>query len=176
VLFGFLPQGHIAITLDVDPDARAVWFTVGLSLFTAAILGLVSGLWSTRGDIAFSLRSDSGRSVGDARGSRLRKAFVIGQVALSVLLLALAGTFGRSLGMLRAGELFPQADRVLLFTMKPQHELYGPDKMIPLTAEVVRRMSSLPGVQSAALAENGPLGSRSGHGAIQAISTLLACH
>jgi predicted permease len=92
---------------------------------------------------------------------------VIGQVAFSVLLLALAGVFLQALGSLHRRDLFPQANRVLLFTIKPQPELYSPDKVLSLTAEITRRISDLPCVQSAALAENGPLGSRSQNRAIQ---------
>jgi len=114
-----------------------------------------------------SLRSESGGSAGAADGSRFSSALVIGQVALSVLLLGLAGMFLRALGNLHNGDLFPQSNRVLLFTIKPQPELYSPDKVLSLTAEITRRISALPCVQSAALAETGPLGSRSEHRVVQ---------
>ena len=167
ILVGFLPQGHIALSLDVNPDARVIWFTAGLSLLASVILGFVPGLRSTRGNLAMSLRSESGGAAGARGGSTLRSTLVIGQVAFSVLLLALSGVFLRALGGLHAGDLFPQANRVLLFTIKPQPELYSPAKVLSLTAEITRRISDLPCVQSAALAENGPLGSRSEHRAIQ---------
>jgi predicted permease len=160
VLFGFLPQGHIALTLDVNPDARAVWFTAGISILTATILGLIPGVKATRGDLALSLKSDSAGSLGDIGGSKLRRGFVVGQVAMSVLLLALAGVFERSLGTLRDVNPFPQPEQVLLFTMKPQPELYDPANVLSLATEITHRVSALPGVQSAAVAENGPLGSR----------------
>jgi predicted permease len=61
---------------------------------------------------------------------------------------------------LRTADPFPQPDRVLIFRMKPQKELYGGQQIRILAAEVVRHMSALPGVTSAALAEEGPYGSR----------------
>jgi predicted permease len=167
ILVGFLPQGHIALSLDVDPDARVIWFTAGLSLLASVILGLVPGLRATRGNLAMSLRSESGGSAGATGGSTLRSTLVIGQIAFSVLLLAMAGLFLRALGSLHGGDLFPQANRVLLVTIKPQPELYSPDRVLSLTAEITRSISALPCVQSAALAENGPLGSRSEHRVIQ---------
>jgi len=50
---------------------------------------------------------------------------------------------------------------VLLFTLKPQREIYDAERMRQLVAELHRRMATLPGVQSSSLAEFGPLGSRS---------------
>jgi predicted permease len=50
---------------------------------------------------------------------------------------------------------------VLLFTMKPQPELYTTEQRSLLMTELVRRVSEIPGVQSVALAEGGPLSSRS---------------
>jgi predicted permease len=47
-----------------------------------------------------------------------------------------------------------------LFTIKPQVELYTPRQIQRMTAELVRRISPLPGVRSVAIAEEGPLGSR----------------
>jgi predicted permease len=169
ILAGFLPQGHIALSLNLNPDARVAWFTACLSLFASMMLGLGPALGATRGDLAISLRSESGGYDGAAGGSRLRSILVIGQVAVSVLLLSLAGTFLRALGSLN-GDLFPKPDRVLLFTIKPQPELYSPDRVLSLTGEIARRISALPCVQSAALAENGPLGSRSEHRVIQCSS------
>jgi len=140
------------------------WFTVGLTLVSGVLFGLIPAVQATRGDLALGLRTDSAASIG---GSRLRRALVAGQVALSVILLAAAGLLWRSLTNLRAGEVFAQPNRLLLFTLKPQVELYDAGHMRSLTAEITRRMSQLPGVESATLAENGPLGSRMYRSAVQ---------
>ena len=115
---------------------------------------------STGNNLTLGLKSDSAASTGDSRGAIFRQALTIGQVALSLSLLATAGLFERSLANLRAADPFPQPDRVLLFRMKPQKEFYDGQRIRTLTADVVRRMSTLPGVELAALAEEGPYGSR----------------
>ncbi len=166
----FLPQGHINVVLDLRPDLRILWFTAGLTVLAGVIIGLVPALQSTGNNLTLGLKGDSAASTGDARGAIFRQALTIGQVALSLLLLATAGLFERSLANLRAADPFPQPDRVLLFRMKPQKELYDDQRIRILTAEVVRRMSTLPGVKFAALAEEGPYGSR---GATRA--TVHAC-
>jgi predicted permease len=170
ILFGFLPQQHIHIALDLAPDMRTAWFIAGLALLAAVLFGLIPTLQATRGDLTVSLKSDSAGSLGDTSGTSFRRFLVIGQVGLSLLLLVMAGLFERMLGHLRGGESFPQSDRVLLFTMKPQHELYDPERIRTLTNEVVRRVSELRGVRSAALAENGPLGSRRDRVTVEASS------
>ncbi len=166
-LFDFLPQGHISISLDLAPDSRVAWFTAGLTLLTGILFGLIPALQATRGELALALKSDSAAAAGDGGGWGIRRALVAGQVALSVVLLMAAGLLWRSLTNLRAGEFFRQPDRVLLFTLKPQVELYNPEHMRSLTAEIARRMAQLPGVESAALAENGPLGSRMSEADVQ---------
>jgi predicted permease len=82
-------------------------------------------------------------------------------VAFSMVLLIAAGVFIQTLARLRPADYHAPADRVLLFTMKPQQEIYSPDRIRAVSTELVRRISDLPGVASAALAENGPFGSRS---------------
>src|SRR2546429_534086 len=159
-ILGFLPRGHINVVLDLSPDLRTLWFTAGLTVVAGVVIGLVPALQSTRNNLTLGLKSDSAASIGDARGDIFRQALTIGQVALSLLLLTIAGLFERSMANLRAADPFPQPDRVLLFRMKPQKEFYDGQRIRTLTADVVRRMSTLPGVELAALAEEGPYGSR----------------
>src|SRR5204863_7763125 len=136
------------------------WLVAGLHVLAGVVLVLVPAVPCTGNRLTLGLKSDSAASTGDARGAIFRQALTIGEVALSLSLLATAGLFERSLANLRAADPFPQPDRVLLFRMKPQKELYDDQRIRILTAEVVRRMSTLPGVKFAALAEEGPYGSR----------------
>jgi len=159
-ILGFLPQGHINVVLNVSPDLRTLWFTAALTVFVGVLMGLVPALYVTRSNLTLALKSDSAASIGDARGAVFRRVLTMGQVALSLLLLTMAGLFERSLMNLRAADPFPEPDRVLVFRMKPQKELYDGQKIRNFTAEVAQRMSTLPGVNFAGLAEEGPYGSR----------------
>jgi predicted permease len=165
VLIHFIPQGHISIVLDLNPDGRALLFTFIVSLLTGTLFGLVPALQATRGDLAAALKSDAAASVG-ARGG-LRRTLVVAQVAFSLVLLVVAGLFVRTLFDLRPAGYHTNAERVLLFTMKPQQEIYTAERKRVLVAELARRVSDLPGVQSAAFAEGGPLGSRASRGSIE---------
>jgi predicted permease len=161
VLFSFLPQGHINIVLDLEPDARTWLFTCALALLTSVLFGLAPALQATRGDLAATLKADSNASIGESRRLSLRRLLVVSQVSLSLMLLIVTGVCLRTVAHLRPAEFQASADRVLLFTMKPQREIYTPERKLLLASELIRRVSELPGVSAVALAENGPLGSRS---------------
>jgi putative ABC transport system permease protein len=83
----------------------------------------------------------------------------VSQVAFSLVLLIAAGIFVRTILNLWPTEYGAHPERVLLFTMKPQAEIYTPMQRRALIAELVRRVSEIPGVEAAGVAEYGPLGS-----------------
>lgn len=159
VLPAFIPQGHVRLELDVRPDARVVAFTMALALGTGLLVGLLSAIHATRGDLTAALKSDSGASVGERRGVGLRRVLVAGQVAFSLVMLVVAGLFVRSLSDLRPTGFTGRADRVLLFTMKLQPEIYPSEQRSVLLDRLRSRVTQLPGVQAAALAQTGPLAS-----------------
>ena len=161
LLIHFLPQGHISIVMELHPDARALIFTFTLALATGLLFGLAPALQATRGQLAATLKTDSAASIGDSSRSGFRGTLVIAQVAFSLVLLIAAGLFARTMANLRPTDYHVNPGRVLLFTMKPQQEIYSADRKRALASELIRRVSAIPGVESAALAENGPLGSRS---------------
>jgi predicted permease len=161
LLIHFLPQGHISIVVDLHLDARALIFTFALSLATGLLFGLVPALQATRGLLAATLKTDSAASIGESSRTGFRGALVIAQVAFSLVLLIAAGLFARTLKNLRPTDYRVHPDHVLLFTIKPQQEIYNEQRKRILARELIRRVSAIPGVESAALAENGPLGSRS---------------
>jgi macrolide transport system ATP-binding/permease protein len=159
LLFHFLPQGHIPMALDLRPDGRALVFTLAISLVTGILFGLAPAFQSTRDGPGAALKNDSAASAGAGRSANFRRLLVVAQVAFSVVLLIGTGVFVRTLSQLRPRD-YRRPDRVVLFTMKPQREIYSDARKLQLAAELVRRVSALPGVQSAALAEEGPFGSR----------------
>jgi predicted permease len=82
------------------------------------------------------------------------------QVSFSIVLLFSTGQFVRTLFDLSPADYQVAPNRVVLFTMKPQPEIYSPARKLVIAGELLRRVSQLSAVQSVALAERGPLGSR----------------
>ena len=101
VLMSFLPQGTFAVDLHLSPDARLLSFACALSLVSGVIFGLVPALKASRPDLVSTLKSDAGTIGGRSSRWDLRRTLVSLQVALSLLLLAGAGLFVRTLSNLR---------------------------------------------------------------------------
>ena len=161
-LFRFLPQGHVSIVLDVTPGGRALLVTFGLSILTGALFGLAPAIQLARRDLAGTIKSDSAASLGGGRSIAFRKILICSQVAFSLVLLMAAGMFVRVLAGLRPVGFQANSKSIQLFTLKPQPEIYTAERKRLLDAELVRRVSRISGVEAAGLAENGPLGSRTG--------------
>ncbi len=159
-LLYFLPQGHLPFILDLHPGNDSVAFTLGLSLIAGLLFGVAAAYQSTRGNLVTGLKSDSNGSMGASGSYTFKKVLIIGQIAFSLALLIVAGLFIRTVANLQPHSSFADASRILVFTMKPQEEIYSPDRIRSLTAELIRRISAIPGVQAVSLAENGPFASR----------------
>jgi predicted permease len=96
-LFGRIQlPAEVPLSADLSPDYRVLAFSLGTALLTGVIFGLAPALQATRSDPATAMRSDSAGS--GARRSRLRNGLVVGQMAISLLLLMSAGLFMRALG------------------------------------------------------------------------------
>lgn len=157
-LLHFLPQGHIHFVLDLRLDARSLVFTLLLSIAAALLFGLTAAVQSTRGDLACGLKIDSNASIGSP--TKLRQLLVAFQIAFSLALLVIAGLFIHTVFNLRPKANYRYAQSTLVFTMKPQQEIFSPDRVRSIVAEVIRRVSALPRVQAVGIAENGPFASR----------------
>ena len=95
LLLAVLPTLPVPIGLEMPVDLRVLAFTTGLSIVAAVLCGLAPALQATRADLVPALKADSAQGGGRLR---LRSAFLVGQVALSMLLVLTAGLFLRSLG------------------------------------------------------------------------------
>ena len=159
-LVHFVPQGHVATVLDRRMDAVTVLFVLALSLVACVTFGLAPAVLTTRVNLVGMLKSDSSASIGNLSSGWFNKVLVASQVAFSLVLLVAAGIFLRTMLNLWPTDYGAHPERVLLFTMKPQGEIYTPVQRRVLAAELVRRVSDVPGVEAAGVAEYGPLGSR----------------
>jgi len=158
MLLHFLPRSNITLAVDLHPDLRALLFTSALAVITGALFGMFPALHATRGDLAVTLRSDSAASIGDARSALFRKILVAGQVAFSLTVLIAAGLFVRTLHNLRPRDLGVDPNRVLQFMIKPQQEIYTDARKFTMLDELLRHISQVPGVESAALTQPTPVG------------------
>jgi predicted permease len=138
---GFLPT-------DVDPslNLRVLAFTIGVSLLTGILFGLAPAWRATSLDLASALKQ-SKRHTGTV--SRLSKALVVAQVALSLLLLIGAGLFIRTMSNLQRVNVGFNQQNLLLFSMQPRQGGYKEERLVQFYRQLFERLDNMPGVRSA---------------------------
>jgi predicted permease len=143
------------IWLDLRLDPRVLAFTTATSVMAVALFGLLPAIGSSRVDVARSLRG--GATAGQA-GLRVgaARALVTAQVALSVLLVASAVLFTRSLERLYAVNVGFDRENALVARINPARQGYEGERARSLLAELVRRVSVLPGMRYVTLANPTP--------------------
>jgi predicted permease len=151
-LISFLPAGITPYTLSGRPDLRVLGFTFAISVLTGMIFGLVPAIQSTRPALAGTLKDQAGGVVGGSSGVGLRKALVVAQVALSLLLLVGAGLFMQSLTNLRNLNPGFTTDNLLSFAVNPMLNGYKQERGLQFYRQLHDKLNQMPGVTSASLA------------------------
>ena len=134
--------------LTLNP--RVVIYSMVITTLTGLLFGVIPAFQSTRQDLTRVLK-DEGVAQG-ARHGGLRGVLVVGQVALSLILLIAAGLLVRSETNVKKGMNFDPT-HVALLRLRPRLMQYSPEKAQAFTAEVVRRLSGTAGVESVSLAK-----------------------
>jgi ABC-type antimicrobial peptide transport system permease subunit len=92
LLLNMATPGPDPVPVDLTPDLPVLAFTLGVTVVTTLLFGTLPGLRSTGVEITPALKDGRAGSSVSAR-SRLARSLVVGQIALSVLLLVVAGLF-----------------------------------------------------------------------------------
>jgi predicted permease len=146
------PAGALPLTLDFAIDQRVLMFSIALSFVTGIVFGLLPSLRASRPSLVPALKDASGAS--DERGRRfdLKQVLVVGEVALSLLLLIAAGLFVRSLQAARAIDPGIDAERLVSAPLNINLLRYTSVKGREFYRQIVERMERLPGVEGASVA------------------------
>jgi putative ABC transport system permease protein len=140
----------------VAVDARALAFALAAGVVTGVAFSLWPALRGGRIDLAQALR-DATRSSSGVESRRLRRALVAAEVALTVVLLAVAGLLGRT--VLRLTTQDAGFDPSRLFTVQlfmPDGSFDSADRRSAFYREAIAAAASLPGVEAAAGTSAGP--------------------
>jgi putative ABC transport system permease protein len=149
--------------LNAGLDARVLMFSIALSVLTGFVFGIVPALQLSKADLNRDLK-EGGKTVGEG-GARthLRGAFVVSQVALSLVLLIGAGLLLNSFYRLLRVE--PGFDPRNLLTMEyrlPKNRYAKGEQQWAFHKEVVERVSRVQGVESAAVVRGLPFSGNGG--------------
>src|SRR5713101_2135943 len=147
----YLPSDSGGMNISSLPDFRILLFNLAVTILTGVFFGLVPAVQTTKPNIAGTLKDQAGAVVGGGHYG-LRKALVIAQVTLSLLLLVGAGLFVRSLANLRnLGPGFAP-ERLVAFQIDPSLNGYTPERLRIFYPQLSEILSSIPGVRSVGLA------------------------
>lgn len=145
----------IPVDLDFSADARVLGFGLLLALITGLVFGLMPALQASKPSLVAALKWEARRQ--GSRGGRLRRSFVMAQVALSLVLLASAGLFLRSLQ--RAAHIdagFDPADaQIVSFDLSMDG--YDETRGRLFQARLLDHVRALPGVSAVGYADDLPL-------------------
>jgi predicted permease len=150
LLLAFLPSSGFAATISASPDWRILAFTAAVALGCGVAFGLAPALQSGRADLASTMKEQTGGVISGGLHVLLRRGLVVGQVALSLILLTGAGLFLRSLGNLQRLDLGFRADHLMSFSIQPSLNGYSSGRAIALFNSLQQRLESLPGVTAVA--------------------------
>jgi putative ABC transport system permease protein len=140
----------------VEMDLRVVLFACVVSGLTAVVFGLVPAIQCWRNDIQSSLR-ESGRNSGATPARhRLRKALVISEVAIAVVLLAGAGLLFRSFVRLIQVDPGFSKENVLALQIFLARSYQEPAKIVGFFEQSLEKIKGLPGIEAAAVVTSPP--------------------
>ena len=151
-------QGNLPRAAEISVDVRVLAFAAVLSLATGLLFGLLPALQLSRPDLNPVLRAEDRGSAGSRRRHRARAALVVAQVALSMVLLVGAGLLIHSLVRMR--QVNAGFDPHHLLTMNialPPARYSRRAQMVEFYDQVVKHLSGMPGVRSAAIASALPV-------------------
>jgi len=148
---------ELPVTVDLTLDYRVLAFAIALSLATGVVFGLAPALKATRIDLVPALR-DEGLPPIDHRRLSLKNALIVAQVAISVLLLGGTSVFLQQLAAARALRVGFAVDGVAILETDVRFGGYSPARASHVYDDLLRRIAAVPGVQSAALSRDLPMG------------------
>ena len=160
-LVSFLSTAGDTVFLDLAPDWRVLGFTAGVAALTGILFGLTPALRATRIEPGAAMKaSGRGLTAGRERFS-LRRALVVAQVALSLVLVASAFLFSRSLNKLLTLDPGFRPEGVLIASVGLGRLNIPPEGWIAFRQELLERIKSISGVGAASEAILVPLGGNS---------------
>jgi predicted permease len=148
-----LPFQDASLFLRAEPDLRLALFALLLAFVTGALFGILPALQSTRVAIASTLKNEATAVVGGVAPFRFRRALVVAQIALSLLLLVGAGLFSRSLSNLRALDPGFRPDRLVTFSVDPSRNGRDIPGQLAVLARIREALAGEPGVRSATISD-----------------------
>jgi len=157
-LMKFMPATDYPVSLSVKVDRTVLLATLGISVLTGVIFGILPALRASREAPVAVLKEDTGSASVGVKKARLASGLVVAQISLSLLLLVCAGLFIRS--FLSAQLINPgfNSHNVLIATYDLFTAGYSEASGTEFDRQLAAKLEAQPGIQSVALTNRVPLG------------------
>src|SRR5215213_7107990 len=162
IAFPFLPRSQ-----EIRIDSRVLLFTLAVSILTSVVFGLIPSLQAGKTDVQETLKEGGNTMSAGSVGGWLRPILVVVEVAAAVVLLIGAGLMIRSILRIREVESGLKPQNLLTAKLSLPREKYpDAEAAIRFHQQMLERVSTLPGVESAGLISHLPIEERGFNGNI----------
>ena len=149
--------GSGASSLPLSPDMRVLLFTTTVCILTGILFGLAPALRSLKVQVTPTLKGSSAALQQPHSHVRWGKGLVVGQVALSLLVLFSASLLVRSLQKLLTQDLGYNSDHIVVASVSPASVGYSGESFQQLASHLAERLATIPGVHGVSYSRNGIL-------------------
>jgi len=153
----FLSTTADPVFLDLTPDWRVVGFATGLAVLTCLLFGLTPAIRVTRKEPGAVMKAGGRGMTASRELFSLRRALVVTQVALSLVLVASALLFARSLNKLRTVDTGFHQEGILIARADFERLNLPRERYPAFKDELLDRIRAIPGVEAAAVVHEIPL-------------------
>jgi putative ABC transport system permease protein len=157
-VMSLMPRNQLGIPYEADPHINlpVLLFTLGATLLSGVLFGCAPAWHAARQNVSDMLK-EGGRSSSGAGHHRLRRALVVCEFALALILVAGAGLILRSFWNVTQLDLGIQRDHVLTFNIPIQHDrVANKEQVRNIYNQLVERIAAVPGVTKVAVAPGLP--------------------
>ena len=144
---------------EVQLDPRVFVFTIGITFIAAILFGWMPSIGTSRESLVESLNEGGRRTSGSATHPKVRNALLVAEVALALVLVVSTGLLVRTFYHMLAADPGFNPTHVLTFQLAlPNSKYTDTDRMAELYQKVLRALEAVPGVQSAGIVSEVPMG------------------
>jgi predicted permease len=160
-ILALLDTGPAPLVIDAGLNAGVLGFAMLASLATGVSFGIVPALRVSRGDLTTALKSSRTSTMAGGRyrthQSLLGRPLLVGQFALCMVVVAIAGLLALSLYKLKTLDTGFSRDQVVMFEVKTGKRAFTPERRAMFYEALLERLARIAGVTSATLADRSPM-------------------
>lgn len=141
-----IPVVEVGTGINIDLNGTALWFAAAVTVTTVFVFGLVPAIKATSTDPGLAVKGQASQAASGRAMTHFRGSLATAQIALSMLLLALAGLFTQSLMNVTRENLGMNVDSLVAFNISPRLNGYGPERTMAVFDELDEALVEEPGV------------------------------